>query len=808
MRLILAFFFSIAATLSFAQDHSRIKIWLDPITERLLQEHGMEMDHGIRKPGVFMINDIDEETLAWMDDAGIRYEVMIEDVKAFYRSRIADVQSARGGRSSCFEGQGDTVALPDNFTTGSMAGFYTYEEFLQQLDSMYTLYPDLITVRDSIDTFLTHEGRPVQWVKISDNASTSESEPQVLYTALHHAREPESMTQLIFYMWYLLENYGSDDEVTGLVDAKEMYFVPMLNPDGYVENQTEDPNGGGLWRKNKRNNGDGTYGVDLNRNYGYEWGHDNSGSSPNTSSQTYRGPSAFSEPETQAIKWFCEQHTFGIALNYHSYGNYLIYPWGYNDQFTPDSSTFIAFATEMTKYNDYVFGTGMETVGYPVNGDSDDWMYGEQNTKGKIISMTPEVGNQGDGFWPSPSRIVPLSQENVHPNLTLAHLVGDYASLTDNASNLLDSLNPVIHATATRLGMQFNAPYTFSVEAVSSNITSVGNAVVLTSMDQLVPNPIQWQVTLDPQIAQGDEVVYDMVTSFGSFEIKQRMTKIYGSPTLLLGNDGDMDDFVTGSEWGATDEEYFSPDHSITDSPYAPYQNGAYSELEYNRIIDLREADKGILSFKAKWSIEAGWDFAQVLASPVGEENWSPLCGKYSVEGNQYQDAGQPLWDGYQNDWVSEEVSLDDYLGERIKIKFKIESDNYVTYDGFYFDDLEVLALLSEDATQFPDTGYVDTIGTGPIDTADSTIGVGAVLPSSYLWTPYPNPTDNVIRMAIPGRLQVDASLYSSMGVLVRQERIQNGHIDVEGLPSGTYFLHLKCESMAHAEVHRVVIFH
>ena len=137
---------------------------------------------------------------------------------------------------------------------------------------MYTLYPDLITVRDSIDTFLTHEGRPVQWVKISDNASTSESEPQVLYTALHHAREPESMTQLIFYMWYLLENYGSDDEVTGLVDAKEMYFVPMLNPDGYVENQTEDPNGGGLWRKNKRNNGDGTYGVDLNRNYGYEWG--------------------------------------------------------------------------------------------------------------------------------------------------------------------------------------------------------------------------------------------------------------------------------------------------------------------------------------------------------------------------------------------------------------------------------------------------------------------------------------------------------------------------------------------------------
>jgi murein tripeptide amidase MpaA len=97
----------------------------------------------------------------------------------------------------------------------------------------------------------------------------------------------------MYYMWYLLENYGTDPEATYLVDNREMYFVPCFNPDGYEYNRQTDPNGGGMWRKNRRNNG-GSYGVDLNRNFGYMWGYDDLGSSPIPSSETYRGPSAFS----------------------------------------------------------------------------------------------------------------------------------------------------------------------------------------------------------------------------------------------------------------------------------------------------------------------------------------------------------------------------------------------------------------------------------------------------------------------------------------------------------------------------------
>jgi len=116
------------------------------------------------------------------------------------------------------------------------------------------------------------------------------------------------MTSTIYYMWYLLENYASNDEIKYLVDETEMYFVPLLNPDGYIYNQTTDPNGGGMWRKNRRPNSDGTFGVDLNRNYSHGWG--TTGISWNTSDDTYPGTSAFSEPETQAMKVFCEQHDF------------------------------------------------------------------------------------------------------------------------------------------------------------------------------------------------------------------------------------------------------------------------------------------------------------------------------------------------------------------------------------------------------------------------------------------------------------------------------------------------------------------
>ena len=177
---------------------------------------------------------------------------------------------------------------------------YTFDEVLIELDSMRLLYPSLISAKQSIGTSI--EGKDIWIVRISDNPDVDEQEPEVLYTALHHAREPQSMMTLMYFMYYLLENYGTDPEATFLVENRELYFVPVLNVDGYLYNQQTNPNGGGFWRKNRHNNGDGSFGVDLNRNYGYQWGYDNTGSSPNPSNNTYRGTAPFSEPETQAIR--------------------------------------------------------------------------------------------------------------------------------------------------------------------------------------------------------------------------------------------------------------------------------------------------------------------------------------------------------------------------------------------------------------------------------------------------------------------------------------------------------------------------
>ena len=126
-----------------------------------------------------------------------------------------------------------------------------------------------------------------------------------------------------------------------------------------------DPNGGGMQRKNMRETCSfGIDGIDLNRNYSYMWAYDNVGSSPDGCNETYRGTSPFSEPETQIVKDFVESHDFKIALNYHSYGNLFIRPFGYDPDLSlpeEDFEIFVEYGEAMTQYNGYLFGTGIET---------------------------------------------------------------------------------------------------------------------------------------------------------------------------------------------------------------------------------------------------------------------------------------------------------------------------------------------------------------------------------------------------------------------------------------------------------------
>jgi len=176
---------------------------------------------------------------------------------------------------------------------GNTASYHSYQQIDYELHEIENNYHDIAKVFSIGETT---EGRNIWAIKISDNVSENKSETGVLIVGCHHAREWISVEIPLYLAKYLTDNYSTDCKVNELVDNTEIWIVPMLNPDGHEYSRTTYR----LWRKNRRNNGDGSFGVDLNRNYGYKWG--GAGSSGDTFSDVYRGPSEFSEPETQAIR--------------------------------------------------------------------------------------------------------------------------------------------------------------------------------------------------------------------------------------------------------------------------------------------------------------------------------------------------------------------------------------------------------------------------------------------------------------------------------------------------------------------------
>mgnify|MGYP001431880445 CR=1 FL=1 len=399
--------FCISLVLSFlipSQIYKQIKILhVDSDDIALFQTSGIDIDHANYQHGQFIEFAISLDDISTLDNLGYDYDVIHEDLQRFYESRL-------------------TENYTREFGLGSMGGYYTLEEAIQRLDDIHEEYPDFVSEKISLGQ--SFEGRDIYAIKVSANVDIDEDEPEILYTGMHHAREPMSFMNLYYFIYWILENYSIDDTAAQILDTRELWFIPIVNPDGYEYNRSIAPNGGGMQRKNMRNTCNGSAdGIDPNRNYDYMWGLDNQGSSPDGCSETYRGTSAFSEPETQAVRDFIEGKNFTIAMNYHSYSNLLIYPFGYsyeNPMDPDDLNTFIEYAQDMTQYNNYLLGTGIETVGYTVNGEACDWMYGVHG----VYAYTPEVGNNSDGFWPSTNRIIPLCEENLYANQYLALVAG------------------------------------------------------------------------------------------------------------------------------------------------------------------------------------------------------------------------------------------------------------------------------------------------------------------------------------------------------------------------------------------------
>lgn len=330
-----------------------------------------------------------------------------------------------------------TTDTPQDVTlsSGGPPVDYDYRNFTRVVAALLeteTDHPDIAKVVDIGDSWEKTEGladRDVLAIKISDNVEVEEDEPEVLIIALQHAREWPTSEIALQLIENLTDNYGSDSRISWLVDNREIWIVPVSNPDGFEYSMTPrveptDPDYSN-WRKNRRDNGDGTFGVDLNRNWnGSEngdplgaWG--GAGTSDYTYSDVYCGEYPFSEPETQALRDLAKNHSFTVAIDFHTYSNLVMWPWGYTTDLPPDSEDLVRIGTDLAALNGY---EADQSVGlYPTTGDSLDWLYGSLD----VYAFLFEVG-EGPDFNPDDEETV-LEQvaENIPPALHLIEVAGD-----------------------------------------------------------------------------------------------------------------------------------------------------------------------------------------------------------------------------------------------------------------------------------------------------------------------------------------------------------------------------------------------
>ncbi|MGQ9673872.1 MAG: M14 family metallopeptidase [Candidatus Aminicenantales bacterium] len=294
--------------------------------------------------------------------------------------------------------------------------YHSYKELETDLKALQTRYPQLARV---FTLGKSLEGRNIYALKISDNVSLDEEETEVLFLGCHHAREWISVEVPYLLGKHLVEKYAEEAEVRRLVNSNEIWIVPLVNPDGleYSIHYYR------YWRKNRRLNVDGSYGVDLNRNYGYFWGYDDQGSSPEPGSAVYRGSAPFSEPETQAIRNFFLSKNIRALVSYHSYSQIILYPWGYTTTPTEQDSLLRQIAARMAELMKpvngrvYQYGQAGPSL-YLTNGDTTDWAFGVAGIPAYTIELPP-IDQLGGGFFNPESEIQAIFLENLPAALYL-----------------------------------------------------------------------------------------------------------------------------------------------------------------------------------------------------------------------------------------------------------------------------------------------------------------------------------------------------------------------------------------------------
>ena len=671
-------------------DYYRIEIDSEAALLRKISQAGLSVDYvGTDSNAVL---EVPAGELKLLDSLRIPYNILIDNLSEHYADRNKGMNPAE---VAAHFRNSKAYRVPEHFALGTMGGFCTYDEMLAHLDTMRALYPELISTREALPG-VTIEGRQVFWLRISDNPDVDEPEPEVFYNALIHAREPASMQQMLYYMYFLLENYYSDASIRRLVDNTEMYFVPCINPDGYLHNQSTNPNGGGMWRKNRRQVNNQPVGVDVNRNFGYKWGYDNYGSSAVPASSIYRGTSAFSEAESQMIRDFALQHQFAIVLNCHAYGDYLLHPFGYSNTATPEDYEFLRRTSDRLTGSNSFTGGATSRLLYLVNGDATDWLYAD-TAKPMAITYTAEIGNHLDGFWPSMMRIIPLCEQMLQVNLQAAQLAGSYVEACDFSPINLSEKDGYLKIGLNRSGLE-DTPFTLSIEPLGEVFASTGAAKVISSLPlhELVIDSIAYQ--LKPALSE-QELQYVITIENQRFITRDTITKFRGDAGTLF-----YDDCTDASHWISdawvldTLHAHSAPGSIISNSgPYYPVNQEALIVLDGN--VAVAGIDALWVRFFTKWDLDGGRDYVRFVVSNDGGISWEPLAGRYTlpawIDGRQ-----MPVFMNKCEEWTEEWMPVPIKDTVPLKLGFLFTSDHKISKTGFWFDDFHIETLVKAERQQ------------------------------------------------------------------------------------------------------------
>ncbi|MDX9910710.1 MAG: M14 family zinc carboxypeptidase [Phycisphaerales bacterium] len=347
---------------------------------------------------------VSPEARAKLDALGITYRVMVDDLGTFTRQRFDEIELLNRRR--------DTAWFQNYRTLAEI------RSYLGQLEADHPDFVDHGSVGDSL------QGEDINLYTITAPGDRT-GRVGVLLMGCQHAREWLSPMTVTYIADQLVTQYGTDTRITDLMDAAVFYIIPVSNPDGYLYTWSNTNNR--YWRKNRRPNFDGTFGVDLNRNWSVAWGGTGSSGTPN--SETYRGTAAFSEPETQRIRDFALAHPdIAAHIDFHTYSQLVLWPWGYTvtNLPEPDNSRYtalgIAMANEILAAPGVAYTPEQSSDLYEAAGDSSDWFHGVHGSTSFTIEMRPASGGL-DGFSPAATQILPTARENLPAALRLAEHV-------------------------------------------------------------------------------------------------------------------------------------------------------------------------------------------------------------------------------------------------------------------------------------------------------------------------------------------------------------------------------------------------